>query len=135
MVCLDQAIYQLVFTQILLWVRPGEFEIKIQIATTIQIVLFTSLIIIMLNTMIHTKRKKMFWEKFFSRNVQRRKKRECSLQLVILQLMELRYQAKVILQIKVSILGIIFQANLWMVSRLLEPITMAKLMSLQGNKL
>jgi hypothetical protein len=49
--------------------------------------------------------------------------------------MELRYQAKVILQIKVSILGIIFQANLWMVSRLLEPITMAKLMSLQGNKL
>lgn len=133
MVCLP--ICKLVFIQILLWVKPGELEIRIPIATTIQTVLFTSLIIIMLNTMIHTKRKKMFWEKFFSRNVQRRKKRECSLQLVILQLMELRYQAKVILQIKVSILGIIFQANLWMVSRLLEPITMAKLMSLQGNKL
>lgn len=86
--------------------------------------------------MIHTRKKKMFCGKFFSKNVLRKRKKECFQQLEIHQSTGQPYQVKAILQTKILIpeILVIYQGHSWQVSLLQEQIIMVKLMKWQDNK-
>lgn len=66
-------------TQTHRWAKQGESETRIQIATTTPTACFISLTTTTWSTMIPIRRRKMFSGKSFSRNVQKKRKRDCTM--------------------------------------------------------